>query len=67
MQVLGVLSERKYAERIRPLPGLQREPFKRVTFTWVALVFWRAVTGHQGYASCGVRLGSQQAVVHAPE
>lgn len=57
VRVLGVLSERKYAERIHPLPGLQREPFKRVIVTRVALVLWKAVTGHQGYASCAVRLG----------
>lgn len=52
---------------MHPLPVLQGEPFKRVAFTWVALVLWGAVTGHQGYASCGVRLGSQQAIVHAPQ
>lgn len=67
VRVLVVLSERKYTERIHPLLGLQREPFKRVIFTWVTLVLWRAVTDHQGYASCAVRLGSQQAVVYAPQ
>lgn len=64
-RLLGFCVEGKDAKRIHPLPVLQGEPFKRVAFTWVALVLWRAVTGHRGYASCGVRLGSQQAIVHA--